>query len=146
MIVNNKYINEKNFLIQNEKKENNNSKSENMNNINRNQKDISLMNTTDYVNNLNISGPNNAYPNYSSIFGNNENNISNNDVIMNREIIDKNIPNIIGEEMNQEKARYPIFQSTNLLDNNSFLPVEVKKDKNYSKKDDDNPYLNTPNN
>ena len=57
-----------------------------------------------------------------------------------------NIPNIIGEEMNQEKARYPIFQSTNLLDNNSFLPSEVGNDKNYYKKEKDNNYLNTPNN
>ena len=146
IIVNNKYINEKNFLIYNDKKENNVLKNDNMNNINRNEKDISLMNTPGYASKLNISRPNNVYPNYSSIFNNNENNISNNDIIMNREIIDKNIPNIIGEEMNQEKARYPIFQSTNLLDNNSFLPSEVGNDKNYYKKEKDNPYLNTPNN
>ena len=59
--------------------------------------------------------PNNNYPNFSMV----ENNMKNDNIIL-----DKNIPNIIGEERYQEKARYPIYKSTNLLDDNSFIPSE----------------------
>ena len=59
--------------------------------------------------------PNNNYPNFSMV----ENNMKNDNIIL-----DKNIPNIIGEERYQEKSRYPIYKSTNLLDDNSFIPSE----------------------
>ena len=132
IIVNKKYINEKNVQIYNDKKEKNN-----MNNKNSTEKNISLMNTPGISNNLSMNNnPNNAYPNYSSIFGNNENNNTNNEILMNREIIDKNVPNIIGEEINQEKAKYPIFQSVNLLENDSFLPVEDGVENESTKKED----------
>ena len=64
---------------------------------------------------------------------------------MNKEIFDKNVPNIIGEEINQEKARYPIFQSANLLEDNSFMPTEAGEI-NQINKNEDNTFLNTPNN
>ena len=109
IIVNNKYINNNNFFIYNDKKEQNDNKK----------------NLNDNANKLNMNGSNNKYPSFNNTFQNDDNVNS----IVNREIIDKNVPNIIGEEINQEKARYPIYQSQNLLDDNSFLPSEFERGK-----------------
>ena len=110
IIVNDKYINTNNVFIYNDKKEKND------------------------LNGNNALLPNNNYPSFNNTFRNEENNNS----IINREIIDKNMPNIIGEEINQEKARYPIYQSQNLLNDNSFLPTEYEKGKENN--------IDTPNN
>ena len=141
IIVNDKYINNKNFLINNDNKEKNIfQKENNINNININE------NTPINLNNRNHN-INNEYPDFNKAFNNKENNISinDNDIIMNKEIFDKNVPNIIGEEINQEKARYPIFQSANLLEDNSFMPTEAGEI-NQINKNEDNTFLNTPNN
>ena len=57
----------------------------------------------------------NNYPNFSLY----EKSMNNDNIIL-----DKNVPNIIGEERYQEKARYPLYQSTNLLNENTFTPCE----------------------
>ena len=141
IIVNDKYINDKNFIINNDNKEKNIfQKENNINNININENTpINLNNRNDNINN--------EYPDFNKAFNNKENNISinDNDLIMNKEIFDKNVPNIIGEEINQEKARYPIYQSTNLLEDNSFMPTEAGEI-NQINKNEDNSFLNTPNN
>ena len=138
IIVNNKYINDNNIFTCNDNKENLIFKNEN----NNNNIKINSQGNISIYNNIN-----NVYPNYNSVFGEKRNNISmnDNDIIINKEIIDKNVPNIIGEEMNQEKARYPIFQSTN-LEESYFMPTEKELNKINSDKDKDNPFLNTPNN
>ena len=136
IIVNNKYINDKNFLVSNEEKENNN-------NINSNN-NIPSMNKPGFPNKLNTNLSNNAYPSFNNHFSKEENNmpnISNNNIIINRIVNDKNIPNIIGEEIEQVKARYPIYQSSNLLENSYFAPSEAK---NETKIDNDLKYLGTP--
>ena len=85
-----------------------------------NHKNIIINNK--YINNKNIlenninnnlpnnNLPNNNYPSYSSF----EKNM----------LLDKNKPNIIGEEIFQEEEKYPIYQSNNLLNENSFTPKE----------------------
>ena len=134
IIVNTKYINDKNFLIYNDKKD----KDLNLDKNNMNSKEnISMISKPGFSNQLNNSRINNAYPNYNSVFGNEENNISNNDILINREINDKNVPNIIGEEINQEKARYPIYESTNILDNNSFAPSLAPETNDIYKREND---------
>ena len=131
IIVNEKYINDKNFLIYNDKKDKNN-----LNQINNNINKINLNNNPLYMNIPGVNNklvanvPNNKYPSFNEYFGNDKNinnNNSNTDILMDKEINDKNVPNIIGEEINQEKAKYPIYQSTNLLNDNSFLPKEVEE-------------------
>ena len=95
IIINNKYINNKSIKYNN--------------NIIENTPDLPNKSKVDMSN---ISLPNNNYPNYS-LFEKNNN-----------MIINKNVPNIIGEEIYQEEAKYPIYQSTNLLNQNSFTPSE----------------------
>lgn len=129
IIVNEKYINDKNFLIYNDKKDKNNinQTNNNINKINLNNNPL-YMNIPGVNNKLVANVQNNKYPSFNEYFGNDNNiinNNSNNDILMDKEINDKNVPNIIGEEINQEKAKYPIYQSTNLLNDNSFLPKEV---------------------
>ena len=94
IIINDKYINHKEIMINN-----NNIISDSPDLINKNIKNI---------NNKNL--PNNDYPNYSLF----EKNM----------IFNKNIPNIVGQEIFQEKDIFPNFQSTNLLNENTFLPSE----------------------
>ena len=102
IIINNKYINNKNLIF--------NSK----NIISGETPCLQNKNNND-INNSNFQ--NNNYPNYSML----EKNINNNNIYM-----DKNTPNIIGEELYQEKDRYPIYQSTNLLNENIFTPSEFR--------------------
>ena len=97
IIANDKYIINKNFL----------------NNNNFNNKIPDSTENRYNINNQDL--PNNNYPNFSML----ENNMKNDNIILNR-----NVPNIIGEERYQEKARYPIYQSTNLLNDNTFTPRE----------------------
>jgi len=73
-----------------------------------NNKNILENNPNNNVPNNNL--PNNNYPSYSSF----EKNM----------LLDKNKPNIIGEEIFQEEEKYPIYQSNNLLNENSFTPKE----------------------
>ncbi len=92
-----------------------------------------------YIKNENIlnNNKNNINQNGSS---NNNNNVYpsfNDDNGINGDIFNRNVPNIIGEEMNQEKARYPIFQSMNVLDNNAFLPSKFE-DKNENENENKN--------
>ena len=92
-----------------------------------------------YIKNENIlnNNKNNINQNGSS---NNNNNVYpsfNNDNGINGDIFNRNVPDIIGEEMNQEKARYPIFQSMNVLDNNAFLPSKFE-DKNENENENKN--------
>ena len=98
IIINDKYINDKNFLLNN-----------NFNNNNILDSSKSRFN----INNQDLQD--NNYPNFS-VF---ENSMKNDNIIL-----DKNVPNIIGEERYQEKARYPLYQSTNLLNENTFTPSE----------------------
>ena len=119
--INNESVNNISFYL------NNNNNNNSINNIPKtknnllNHKNIIINNN--YINNKNIieskldlknnsNIPNNNYPNFSSF----EKNM----------IIDKNVPNIIGEEIYQEKAKYPIYQSINLLNENSFTPKEFE--------------------
>ena len=98
IIVNDKHINDNNFLYNN-------------NNFNNNIPDSSKSKLN--INNQDL--PDNNYPNFS-VF---EKSMKNDNIIL-----DKNVPNIIGEERYQEKARYPLYQSTNLLNDNTFTPSE----------------------
>ena len=132
IIVNTKYINDKNFIYNDNK-----DKDLNLENNMNSKENISMISTSGYSNKLNDSKPNNVYPNFNSFFGNEENNNSNNDILINKEIIDKNVPNIIGEEINQEKARYPIYESANLLDNNSFIPSQAHETNEINKKENE---------
>ena len=132
IIVNTKYINDKNFIYNDNK-----DKDLNLENNMNTKENISMISTPGYSNNLNDSKSNNVYPNFNSFFGNEENNNSNNDILINKEIIDKNVPNIIGEEINQEKARYPIYESANLLDNNSFIPSQAHETNEINKKENE---------
>ena len=116
IIANQKLINSNNFLINKGHKKYNN-----------------LIIGSDYINNKNSNGPNNnQYPSFSEQQNNND--------ILFRQINDINVPNIIGEEIEQQKGINPILQSSQLLENNSFQPAaiednEVKKnveDSNFS--------------
>ena len=95
----NNLLNHKNIIINNKYINNKNIIENNPNSVNK----------SELIKNNN-NPPNNNYPNYSSF----EKNM----------IIDKNIPNIIGEEIFQEEGKYPIYQSINLLNENSFTPKE----------------------
>ena len=97
IIINDKYINDKNFLYNNNY--NNNIPESSKNRLNINNQDLK----------------DNNYPNFSLY----EKSMNNDNIIL-----DKNVPNIIGEERYQEKARYPLYQSTNLLNENTFTPCE----------------------
>ena len=97
IIINDKYINDKNFLYNNNY--NNNMPDSSKNRLNINNQDLK----------------DNNYPNFSLY----EKSMNNDNIIL-----DKNVPNIIGEERYQEKARYPLYQSTNLLNENTFTPCE----------------------
>ena len=91
-------LNHENIIINNKYINKNNLKINNNNIINSNPDKIN--------NNL----PNNAYPNYS--------------VFEKNMIMEKNIPNIVGEEIYQEQGKYPIYQPTNVGNNNEFSPSD----------------------
>ena len=123
--INNESINNISFYL------NNNNNNINENSINEISNPKNLINHKNiiinhkYINNKNIiSNMNNninnknKYPNFSSLEKNKENNINNN-------YFDKNVPDIIGEDLYQEKAKYPIYESINLPNENSFMPTQI---------------------
>ena len=99
--VKNNLLNHKNIII-NEKYINNN---------------IFIENNPELINKSKIEiNNNNNYPNY-------------NEFEKNKIILDKNVPNIIGKENYQVGEKNSLHQSTNLLNDNSFIPKEFVTDK-----------------
>ena len=121
IIANQNIINNNNFLINKGNKKYNN-----------------LIIPTDDINNKDSNKPNNnLYPSFS--------NQQKDDNILFRQINDINVPNIIGEEIDQQKGGNPILQSSQLLENNSFQPAPVIGGNEVKKNDEDSNYSIIPN-